>query len=111
MPVDIRRILRHCKMKLRNIVTEEKLEKYFKVTGDALKKLKLVSPKKTHLDEVAKDFLNMAKTYYEDAKHFKKKGEIVTAFAALNYAHGWLDAGARLGLWDVEHDSKLFTVD
>ena len=40
----------------------------------------------------------------------KKKGNIVNAFAALNYAHGWLDAGARLGIFDV-HDSKLFTVD
>jgi hypothetical protein len=35
----------------------------------------------------------------------------VNAFAALNYAHGWLDAGARLGLFDVDHDSTLFTVD
>jgi hypothetical protein len=35
----------------------------------------------------------------------------VTAFAALNYAHGWLDAGARLGLFDVGKDNVLFTVD
>jgi uncharacterized protein len=53
----------------------------------------------------------MASRYYEDAKFFEKKGDIVTAFAALNYAHGWLDAGARLGLFDVGHDSRLFTVD
>ena len=37
--------------------------------------------------------------------------DYVTAFAALNYAHGWLDAGARIGVFDVNHDSKLFTVD
>ena len=42
--------------------------------------------------------------------NFYDKGDIVNAFAALSYAHGWLDAGARIGLWDV-HDSKLFTVD
>lgn len=53
----------------------------------------------------------MAKRYFSDAQHFKEKGDIVTAFAALNYAHGWLDAGARLGLFDVGHDSELFTVD
>jgi len=29
----------------------------------------------------------------------------------LNYAHGWLDAGARLGIFDVKGDSRLFTVD
>ncbi len=94
-----------------NIITKEKLEKYFSVTKKALDKLKLVSPKKTHLDTIAKDYLNMAESYFNDAHHFEELGNWVNAFAALNYAHGWLDAGARLGLWDVEHDSQLFTVD
>ena len=53
----------------------------------------------------------MAKSYYEDAKHFEEKGDRVNAFAALAYAHGWLDAGARLGLFDVDGDNELFTVD
>ncbi len=92
-------------------ITKEKLEKYFKVTGEALKIAKIAVPSKTHLHEVAKDFLDMAKRYYSDAKDFHKKGDLVTAFAALNYAHGWLDAGARLGLFDVQHNSRLFTVD
>jgi hypothetical protein len=98
-------------MDIENTITKEKLKKYFDVTGKALKKLKLVCPKKTHLDKIAQDYLHMSKTYYEDAKHFEEKGDWVNAFAALNYAHGWLDAGARLGLWDVDHDSVLFTVD
>jgi len=98
-------------LEISNVISKEKLEKYFDVTGRALKKLKLVSPKKTHLDLIAKDFLMMAQTYYDDANHFYKKGDYINAFAALNYSHGWLDAGARLGLWDVEHDSVLFTVD
>lgn len=97
--------------KTQNIISKEKLEKYFDVTGRALKKLKLISPKKTHFDTIAKDYLNMAQTYFEDAKHFQEKGDWINAFAALNYAHGWLDAGARIGLWDVDHDSVLFTVD
>jgi hypothetical protein len=58
----------------------------------------------------AKDFFDMASRYYNDAAHFKKHKDYVLAFAALNYAHGWLDAGARIGLFDV-HDSTLFTVD
>ena len=53
----------------------------------------------------------MAERYFKDAKYFEKKGDYITAFAALNYAHGWLDAGARMGLFDVDHNSKLFTVD
>ena len=98
-------------MDVDNIIKDEKLDKYFDVTGRAIEKLKLSAPNKTHLDRVAKDYLDMAKRYYEDAKHFREKGDYINAFAALNYAHGWLDAGARLGIFDVDHDSVLFTVD
>lgn len=93
-------------------ITNERLEKYFKITGEALKKVKIPGDQ-IHIDtkKAALDFLDMAQRYYSDAKHFKEKGDIVTAFAALNYAHGWLDAGARIGLFDVGRDSRLFTVD
>ena len=94
-----------------NQITDEKLEKYFDVTSRAIAKVKIVSSGEINFKEAAEDFLDMAKRYFEDAKHFKEKGDIVTAFAALNYAHGWLDAGARLGLFDVGRDNKLFTVD
>jgi hypothetical protein len=94
-----------------NTITEEKLKKYFSITGKALKKVKIAAPKGTHLSDAAKDFYDMAERYYKDAQHFEKNDDYVNAFAALNYAHGWLDAGARLGLFDVKHDSKLFTVD
>lgn len=96
-----------------NKITEKKLEKYFDVTKRALKKVKIVKKQKKTIKwkENAEDFLDMATRYFSDAKHFKKKGDIVTAFAALNYAHGWLDAGARLGLFDVDGDNELFTVD
>lgn len=94
-----------------NSITEEKLAKYFDVTSRALAKAKISEPKEIDWEAKAKDFLDMAQRYFSDAKHFKEKGDVVTAFAALNYAHGWLDAGARLGLFDVGHDSELFTVD
>lgn len=96
---------------MNNNITAEKLEKYFSVTERALKKVKIVKKGKIDFEGAAKDFLDMAQRYFDDAKHFEKKGDLVTAFAALNYAHGWLDAGARLGLFDVGHDSELFTVD
>ena len=92
-------------------ITKEKLEKYFDVTDRALKKVKIGKEKNIKWNESAEDFLDMAKRYFHDALYFKHEGQIVTAFAALNYAHGWLDAGARLGLFDVEGDSELFTVD
>jgi len=92
-------------------ITEEKLSKYFSVTEAALKKVKTVKKGTVDFEKSAKDFLDMATRYFKDAKYFSEQGDKVTAFAALNYAHGWLDAGARLGLFDVGHDNKLFTVD
>jgi hypothetical protein len=90
-------------------ITKEKLAKYFDVTKRALKMAE-ASANRTKLKNEREDFLDMIRRYVSDAEHFEKKGEIVDAFAALNYAHGWLDAGARLGIFDV-HDSSLFTAD
>ena len=94
-----------------NEISDEKLAKYFDVTGRALKKIKITDSGTINWKAAAEDFLDMATRYFEDAKHFEKKGDIVDAFAALNYAHGWLDAGARLKLFDVGGDNVLFTVD
>ncbi len=91
-----------------NTISKEKLEKYLDITKRALEKVK------DNFDESrkdnAEDFYDMASRYYSDANHYFEKGDYVTAFAAVNYAHGWLDAGARIGLFKVT-DSKLFTVD
>lgn len=92
-------------------ITKEKLDKYFDITSRALKKAKIAKEKSIDWTKSSEDFLDMAQRYFSDAKHFAEKGDIVTAFAALNYAHGWLDAGARIGFFDVEHDSELFAVD
>ena len=92
-------------------VSAERLAKYFDVTSRALAKVKLATPKDVDFGFVGADFLDMAQRYFSDAKHFADKGDVVTAFAALNYAHGWLDAGARLGVFDVDGDSELFVVD
>ena len=89
-------------------ITLQKLEKYFKITGKAIE-LAEKSWNRTELVNERKDFLDMINRYFSDALHFRKKGDIVNSFAALNYAHGWLDAGARLGIFDV-HDSELFSV-
>ena len=90
-------------------ITKEKLEKYFKVTEKAFS-LAEKSKNRTSMVKEREDMLDMIERYISDAKHFQEKGDFVNAFACLNYVHGWLDAGARLGLFDV-HDSELFTVD
>jgi uncharacterized protein len=94
---------------MNNTITLEKLNKYFSITKEALDMAKDKFDK-SRLPE-AEDFFDMASRYYSDAEHFfNDKKDIVLAFAALNYAHGWLDAGARIGLFQVK-DSRLFTVD
>lgn len=80
------------------------------LTERALAKLVLSPPGRSHLRKVAEDFLSMARAYYDDAKHFRDRGELESALANINYAHGWLDAGARLGLFDVGGDDQLFTL-
>jgi len=91
-------------------ISEKKLEKYFIITEKALKIAKISAPKKTHLHKAAIDFSDMAERYFKDAKHFEKKKDYITAFAALNYAHGWLDCGVRLGYLDGKGDWQLFTL-
>ena len=93
-----------------NEITDEKLKKYFDLTGRALKKIKIKVPEDVNLKKVAEDFLDLAERYYKDARYFEEKGDIVNAFAAVTYAHAFLDAGARLGVFDVK-DNKLFMVD
>jgi hypothetical protein len=90
-------------------ITEEKLNKYISVTRKAIDQAEK-SGNRTGLSKEREDCLDMIKRYFSDALHFKKKGDYVAAFAALNYAHGWLDACARIGIFDV-HDSKLFAAD
>ncbi len=92
---------------MENKITEEKLKKYFELTSDALKKVKrnVVKGKENY----AKEIIDMVSNYLSDAEHFEKKQDFVNAFAALNYAHGWLDAGVRLDVFNVD-DNKLFTV-
>jgi len=87
-----------------------KAQKDLGTTKRALEKVKIIAPERAHLRKVAEDFLSMAQAYYNDAKHFYDKGDYINAFACVNYAHGWLDAGARLGIFDVSGDDKLFTL-
>lgn len=88
-------------------ITLEKLEKYFKLTSTALKEVRknIIKGKENY----AREIIDMVENYLSDAKHFEEKGDFVNAFAALNYAHGWLDSGVRLDVFDVK-DDKLFTI-
>lgn len=94
-------------MKIEKKITKEKLKKYFNVTESAFKIVKdsIIKGK----EKQAKEIIEMVSNYISDAKHFEKKGDWVNAFAALNYAHGWIDSGVRLDVFEV-NDDKLFTI-
>jgi hypothetical protein len=97
------------KKKKVNVVCDARLDKYFGITSKALGVVKS-SPKDESRLKDALDFLDMAERYFSDAKHFRDQGNYILAFAAVNYAHAWLDAGARLRLFKVK-DDQLFAAD
>ncbi len=94
---------------MNNSISSQKLEKYFSITKQALAKAKAALNQARR--EEAEEFLDMAQRYYDDAQYFlNEKNDAVLAFAAVNYAHGWLDAGARIGLFEVD-DTYLFAAE
>jgi uncharacterized protein len=89
-------------------VSRERLDRYFGLTGRALDVCR--GSVVVGREEDAKEIFEMVSNYLSDAKFFDlEKGDVVLAFGAVNYAHGWLDCGVRLGIFDVD-DRDLFTV-
>ncbi len=78
--------------------TREKYEVCLRMTTDALEKLELAEDTK-----VAREILEFAKDYYEDAKYYAEKGMYSTALEAIAYAHGLLDAGVLAGFFRISN--------
>ena len=93
---------------MNNEITIEKVKKYRNITKSALEEAKKAIAKKK--EKAAKEILEMVSNYLSDSEYFEEREDLVDSFAAINYAHGWLDCGARLGIYKVT-DSELFTVD
>ncbi|MCI4325962.1 MAG: DUF357 domain-containing protein [Thermoplasmata archaeon] len=85
------------------------VEKYLRLTAEALERVRPAPPARSFLIGASEDFLSMARAYLSDAKHFRDQGDSDRALAAASYAHGWLDAGVRLGLLDGGDDDVRFT--
>jgi hypothetical protein len=92
---------------MKNVITKEKIKKYFSLTNKAIKIVKKAIIKGKEAQ--AKEIIEMASNYMIDAKYFENKKDLVNAFAAINYAHGWIDSGVRLDVFNVK-DNKLFTI-
>jgi len=90
-----------------NIVCSRRIDNYRQISEKALSLAKKNIAKGKESE--AKEIIEMVECYLSDSKHFEKNGNLVNAFAAVNYAHGWLDSGARLRIFNVS-DRKLFTI-
>lgn len=91
-------------------ITDEKMAKYLDITTRARKKLKIAPPVRSFDRRLAIKFLDTSDSYFKDAVSYRNGGDYLRAFAAVNYSHAWLDAAARMGLFDVEGDDVLFTL-
>jgi len=92
---------------MQNKITKTKIEKYKNITEKALNIAKKSIAKGK--EKQAKEIIKMVECYLSDAEHFQEKQDYINSYGALNYAHGWLDSGARLRIFNVK-DNRLFTV-
>jgi len=90
---------------------EEKTNRYGELLTEALEAATIAPPEGTPMAEAAADCYEMASSYLEDGTHFRERGDLVNALASFSYGHAWLDAGARIGLFDVPTEGHLFTVE
>ena len=86
------------------------LARYLTLTREALALVRPGPPERSFLRGASDDVLAMARAYLADAQHFSETGDPERALAAVSYAHGWLDAGVRLGLLDGRGDETRFTL-
>ena len=93
-----------------NEEVKEKLKQYKELTKQALDKVSILAEEGNKEHKIATDFLEMAKNYYKDVTYFEEKGDFLTALAACSYAHAWLDAGVKAGVFDAQQDDQLFTL-
>ncbi len=94
-------------MQKKDKITKAKIEKYQTLTAKALKIAKKAINKKRSIE--AHEIIMMVEAYLSDSKYFQKQQDYINSFAAINYAHGWIDTGARLKIFNVT-DNKLFTI-
>jgi len=89
---------------------EERAKRYRALTEQALEKVSVKAEEGSRDFQRANNFLEMARNYLSDGKHFEEKQDFALALAAFSYAHAWLDAGVKAGFLDGKTDDRLFTL-
>jgi hypothetical protein len=88
---------------------DEKTDRYETLLAKALETAEVAPQEGTPLYEAATECREMAESYLEDGRHFRSRDDPVNALASFSYGHGWMDAGARIGLFEVPDEGELFT--
>jgi hypothetical protein len=88
----------------------EKTDRYETLLSEALAAAEIAPQEGTPLYEAALEYEEMARSYLEDGRHFRAEDDLVNALVAFSYGHGWMDAGARIGVFEVPTEGHLFTV-
>jgi len=86
-----------------------KTDRYETLLAEALDAATVAEEIPLEQAEAAEECLEMAQAYLEDGRFFRETDDLPDALAAFSYGHGWLDAGARIGVLDVPEEGHLFT--
>ncbi|WP_049984850.1 DUF357 domain-containing protein [Halobellus rufus] len=89
----------------------EKTDRYEGMFAEALSEAEIAVPASTPLGEAASEIREMALSYLEDGRHFRENDDPVNALASFSYGYGWLDAGVRMGLFEIPEETHLFTME
>jgi hypothetical protein len=89
---------------------QEKTDRYEAMLAEALSAATVAVQSGTPLGDAAAECEEMARSYLDDGRHFRERDDLVNALASFSYGYGWLDAGVRMGLFEVPDGSHLFTV-
>ena len=93
-----------------NTVSEERLDRYLALTTRARAESSPLAEADSDAGRQLAILMRMADDYSSDASHFKEIGDYVRSFAAINYAHAWIDAAVKLRLLDGHGHDELFTL-
>ena len=55
-----------------------------------------------------RQFLDMAKNYYNDSDYFHGKGDSIRAFEAIVISWSYVDAGIKMGFFAMPEDFRLY---
>ena len=89
------------------------LSDYYFLLEESLHGITLFNPEGSPYQALGTEILEMVISYLQDSEFFQKNNDIVNQYASLGYAHGWLNAGSYLGLYEksvptIEFSDVLF---